>query len=112
LTSLNNGWHKGWFYLRNDPEFALPAFTGNSIALERKNGPMAHEGRAGEAAQRSLGGADPPPSGWGHPDDRHSSVPRSRRRTASEASVAPLRDDGRQSPLNGDHDHACIPAAE
>jgi hypothetical protein len=28
-TSSNSGWHKGWFYLRNDPEFALPAFTGN-----------------------------------------------------------------------------------
>jgi hypothetical protein len=32
LTSSNNGWHKGWFYLRNDPEFALLAFTENSIA--------------------------------------------------------------------------------
>jgi hypothetical protein len=32
LTSSNNGWHKGWFYLRNDPEFALPTFIGNSIA--------------------------------------------------------------------------------
>jgi hypothetical protein len=27
LTSSNNDWQKGWFYLRNDPEFALPAFT-------------------------------------------------------------------------------------
>jgi hypothetical protein len=25
LTSSNNGWHRGWFYLRNDPEHALPA---------------------------------------------------------------------------------------
>jgi hypothetical protein len=25
LTSSNSGWHKGWFYLRNDPEFALLA---------------------------------------------------------------------------------------
>jgi hypothetical protein len=32
LTSSNSGWHKGWFYLRNDPEFALPSYTGNSIA--------------------------------------------------------------------------------
>jgi hypothetical protein len=32
LTSSNNGWHKGWFYLRNDTEVALPAFTGNSNA--------------------------------------------------------------------------------
>jgi hypothetical protein len=31
LTSLNSGWHKGWFYLRNNPEFALPSYTGNSI---------------------------------------------------------------------------------
>jgi hypothetical protein len=23
LTSSNNGWQKGWFYLRYDPEFAL-----------------------------------------------------------------------------------------
>jgi hypothetical protein len=32
LTSLNSGWHKGWFYSRNEPEFALPSYTGNSIA--------------------------------------------------------------------------------
>jgi hypothetical protein len=32
LTSLNSGWHKGWFYLRNDPEFALLSYTGCSIA--------------------------------------------------------------------------------
>jgi hypothetical protein len=37
LTSSNSGWHKGWFYLRNDPEFALPAFTGNSVAESRRN---------------------------------------------------------------------------
>jgi hypothetical protein len=37
LTSLNSGWHKGWFYLRNDPEFALPAYIGNSIAESRRN---------------------------------------------------------------------------
>jgi hypothetical protein len=37
LISSNNGWHKGWFYLRNDPEFALPAYTGNSIAESRRS---------------------------------------------------------------------------
>jgi hypothetical protein len=37
LTSSNNGWHKGWFKLRNDPEFALPAYTGNSIAESLRN---------------------------------------------------------------------------
>jgi hypothetical protein len=37
LTSSNSGWHKGWFYLRNDPEFTLPASTGNSIAEPLRN---------------------------------------------------------------------------
>jgi hypothetical protein len=31
-TSLNSIWHKGWFYLMNNPEHALPEFTGVSIA--------------------------------------------------------------------------------
>jgi hypothetical protein len=33
LTSSNSGWHKGWFYLKNDLEHALPDFTRASIAL-------------------------------------------------------------------------------
>jgi hypothetical protein len=37
LTSSNSGWHKGWFYLRNNPEFALSAFTGNSIGQAWRN---------------------------------------------------------------------------
>jgi hypothetical protein len=37
LTSLNNGWHKGWFYLRNDLKFTLLAFTRNSIAESWRN---------------------------------------------------------------------------
>jgi hypothetical protein len=37
LTSSNSGWHKGWFYLRNDPEFALPSFTGNSIRESQRS---------------------------------------------------------------------------
>jgi hypothetical protein len=32
LTSSNSDLHKGWFYLKNDPEHALPKFTGNSIS--------------------------------------------------------------------------------
>jgi hypothetical protein len=36
LTSSNSGWHKGWFYLRNNPEFALLAFTGNSIGQSQR----------------------------------------------------------------------------
>jgi hypothetical protein len=34
LTSSNSSWHKGWFY---DPEFALPAYTGNSIGQSQRN---------------------------------------------------------------------------
>jgi hypothetical protein len=37
LTSSNSGWHKGWFYLRNDPENALSAYTGCSIAKSQRN---------------------------------------------------------------------------
>jgi hypothetical protein len=37
LTSLNSGWHKGWFYLRNDPEFVLPSFIGCSIVKSQRN---------------------------------------------------------------------------
>jgi hypothetical protein len=37
LISSNNDWHMGWFYLRNDPEFALPAFTRNSTGQSRRN---------------------------------------------------------------------------
>jgi hypothetical protein len=37
LTSSNSSWHKGWFYLRNDPEFALPTLTENSIGQSRRN---------------------------------------------------------------------------
>jgi hypothetical protein len=37
LTSSNIGWHKGWFYVRNDHEHALPAYTGCSIAKSQRN---------------------------------------------------------------------------
>jgi hypothetical protein len=37
LTSSNSGWHRGWFYLRNDPEHALPTYTGCSIAKSQRN---------------------------------------------------------------------------
>jgi hypothetical protein len=37
LTSSNSGWHKGCFYLRNDPEFALPSYTWCSIAKSQRN---------------------------------------------------------------------------
>jgi hypothetical protein len=37
LTSLNSGWHMGWFYLRNDPEHALPAYTECPIAKSQRN---------------------------------------------------------------------------
>jgi hypothetical protein len=37
LTSSNNGWHRGWFYLWNDPEHALSSYTGCSIVKSRWN---------------------------------------------------------------------------
>jgi hypothetical protein len=37
LTSSNSGCHRGWFYLRNDPEHALSAYTGCSIAKSQRN---------------------------------------------------------------------------
>jgi hypothetical protein len=37
LTSSNSGWHKGWFYLQNNPEYTLPSFTENSITVSRRN---------------------------------------------------------------------------
>jgi hypothetical protein len=37
LTSSNSGWHKGWFYLWNDPEHALPPYTECSIAKSQRN---------------------------------------------------------------------------
>jgi hypothetical protein len=37
LISSNSGWHKGWFYLQNGPKFALPSYTGNSIAELRRS---------------------------------------------------------------------------
>jgi hypothetical protein len=37
LTSSNSGWQKGWFYLRNNPEFALPSYTMCSIAKSQRN---------------------------------------------------------------------------
>jgi hypothetical protein len=37
LTSLNSGWHKGWFYLRNDPGCALLSNTRCSIAKSQRN---------------------------------------------------------------------------
>jgi hypothetical protein len=37
LISSNSGWHKGWFYLRNNSKHALPAYTGCSIAKLQRN---------------------------------------------------------------------------
>jgi hypothetical protein len=32
LMSSNSGWHKGWFYLKNDPDHVLSEFTISSIS--------------------------------------------------------------------------------
>jgi hypothetical protein len=41
LTSSNSGWRKGWFYLRNDPEFMLLSFTSAPSRSRRGTGRMA-----------------------------------------------------------------------
>jgi hypothetical protein len=35
LISSNNGWHDGWFYLRNDDH--LPCFTGQVLMSRKDN---------------------------------------------------------------------------
>jgi hypothetical protein len=40
--SSNNGGHKGWFYLKTDPEHALPEYIGSAITTTSRswsNGP-------------------------------------------------------------------------
>jgi hypothetical protein len=37
LTSSNIGRLKGWFYLRSNPEFVLPSYTGSSITKSPRN---------------------------------------------------------------------------
>ena len=46
LSKSNKGWHKLWFYLRNDDAAPLPIFTGRLIeeALDAwRYGPIAKE---------------------------------------------------------------------
>jgi hypothetical protein len=31
LSKSNKGWHKQWFYLKNDTDAPLPIFTGRLI---------------------------------------------------------------------------------
>jgi hypothetical protein len=31
LSKSNKGWHKQWFYLKNDPDTPLPIFSGHLI---------------------------------------------------------------------------------
>jgi hypothetical protein len=37
LTNSNSSWHRGWFYLQNDPGHALSSYTGCSIAKSQRN---------------------------------------------------------------------------
>jgi hypothetical protein len=124
-TSSNNGWHKGWFYLRNDPEFALPSYTGCSIAKSHRNwsdGPVKKEqekmlklhwvvlGRLRNAGI-TLAERWTSVERWDHLGGSDRAVPRSRSCATSEAAAPPLRHDGRQGPLGGDCDHSGAPVA-
>jgi hypothetical protein len=55
LTSSNSGWHKGWFYLRKDPECALPSYTGCSIAKRRGTRLMAPPRRSRRRCSSFIG---------------------------------------------------------
>jgi hypothetical protein len=107
LTSSNSGWHKGWFYLRNDPEFALLTYTGNSIT----QGLRCWTDVPSKAEQAKL-----LKDHWAvltrlrqAAVDRHQPVSRPGGGTASKTAAAPLRDDGRQGPLGRDLDPARAP---
>jgi hypothetical protein len=110
LTSSNSGWHKGWFYLQNDPEFALPSYTWCSIAKSQRNWLDARRG-AGEDAQASLDRAGAPPKRRSHPGRSDRAIPRPRCRAAPEAAASPLRHDNWQGPLGGDCDCTVAPVA-
>ena len=46
LSKSNKGWHKLWFYLRNDTAAPLPIFTGRLIEVAPnawRFGPIAKE---------------------------------------------------------------------
>jgi hypothetical protein len=112
LTNSKSGWHKGWFYLWNGPEHALPSYTGFSIAKSQRNwadGPP-QEG-AGEDAQASLGRAGVPAKRRDHLGGSGRAVPCPRSCVAPKAAAPPLRSDDRQGPLGGDCDRAGAPVA-
>jgi hypothetical protein len=96
LTSSNSGWHKRWFYLRNDPEFALPAYTGNSITEPRRNwsdGPMKTEQEKILKDHWAVLRPVMSPRSRGHPSGSARVVPHPRSRAAPEEAASPLRDD-------------------
>jgi hypothetical protein len=51
LTNSNSGWQKGWFNLQNNPEHALPAYIGCSIAKSHRNWA---DGRAKKEQEKML----------------------------------------------------------
>jgi hypothetical protein len=101
LTSSNNGWQKGWFLLRNDPESELPAFTGNSIGQLEKLDQRPHEDGAGKDAQGPLGGAGVSPRSRGLPIHQHMAVPCPRSCAAPKAVALSVQDDSRPPPWTG-----------
>jgi hypothetical protein len=87
LTSSNSDWHKGWFYLWNDLEHALPAYTGCSIAKSQRNwanGPAKEQEKMLKLHWIVLG--------------------RLRNAGITLAAAPTLRHDGRHGPLGGDCD--------
>jgi hypothetical protein len=101
LTSSNSGWHKGWFYLRKDPECALPSYTGCSIAKRRGTRLVAPPRRSRRRCSSFIGPAGASAKCRNHSGISDRAVPCPRSRAAPEVPASPLRYDGQQSPWVG-----------
>jgi hypothetical protein len=111
LTSSNSGWHKGWFYLRNDPRVRA---SGIHQKLQR---PVAEElvGHPVKAEQEKI-----LKDHWavprrleepGHVVGSPRAVPCPGSCAAPEAAASSLRDDGRPGSLDGGRDRSDSPVA-
>jgi hypothetical protein len=109
LTSSNSGGHKGWFYLRNDPEFVLLSYTGNSIAESRRSWVDGPPRRSRRKSSRTTGRAGASLRSQSHHSGSDRAISRPRCRATPEAAASPLRDDGRPGPLGGDRDRSVAP---
>jgi hypothetical protein len=68
LTSSNSGWHKGLFYLQNDPEFALRRTPGppsrSRKGIGRTTSPRRSRKRSSSTTGSCWGTSEEPESPW------------------------------------------------